>query len=58
MVFYLETYFYFWLCWIFVAVCGFSLAAARGGLLFIVMRRLLIVVAPLIAELGLQAAGS
>ena len=22
---------YFWLCWVFVAACGLSLVAARGG---------------------------
>ena len=27
---YLFIYFYFWLCWVFVAACGLSLAAASG----------------------------
>ena len=30
-MFYSYLYIYFWLCWVFVAVCGLSLVAARGG---------------------------
>ena len=41
---------YFWLHWVFVAVCRLSLLVASGGLLFVVVRRLLIVVASLVAE--------
>ena len=41
---------YFWLCWVFVAACGLSLVAASGGLLFVVVHRLLTVVASFVAE--------
>ena len=44
--------YYFWLCWIFVAVHGLSLVVARGGY-SVAVRRLLIAVASLVAELGL-----
>ena len=47
---YLFTY--FWLCWVFVAARGLSLVVS-GGLLFIVVRGLLIAVASLVAEHGL-----
>ena len=43
-------YFYFWLRWVFVAVRGLSLVAARGGLLFVAVRRLLTAVASLVVE--------
>ena len=46
--------FYFWLRWVFIAVCGLSLVAVQGGgLLFVAVHRLLIVVASLAAEHGL-----
>ena len=47
-------YFLFWQRWVFVAACGLSLVAASGGYSFIVVCRLLIVVASLVAEHGLQ----
>ena len=47
------TYFYFWLCWVFVAVRGLSSSCGERGLLFVVVRRLLIAVASLVAEHGL-----
>ena len=43
-------FFFFWLRWIFVAPRGLSLVAASGGLLFTVVRGLLIAVASLVAE--------
>ena len=47
---YLFYLFCFWLRWIFVAVPGLSLVAVSGGYSFIVVHRLLIVVASLVAE--------
>ena len=44
---------YFWLCWVFVAARGLSLVGGERGLLFIVVCRLLIAVASLVAEHGL-----
>jgi len=41
---------YFWLCWVFVAILGFSLVAASEGYSPGVVRGLLIVVASLVAE--------
>ena len=41
---------YFWLHWVFVATCRLSLAAASGGLLFIAVHLLLVVVTSLVAE--------
>ena len=38
---------YFWLHWVFIALCGLSLVASRGGY-SVVMRRLLIMVASLV----------
>ena len=29
--FFFKLFFYFWLCWVFVSVRGFSLVAASGG---------------------------
>ena len=59
LIFYWEFFFnkfiYFWLCWVFVAAC--SLVAASGGHSSFAVRGLLIVVASLVAEHGLQAHG-
>ena len=44
---------YFWLGWVSVAARGLSLVVASGGLLFIVVCRLLIAVASLVVEHGL-----
>ena len=41
---------YLWLCWVFVAVCGLSLAVVNGGYSPAVVCRLLIAVTSLIAE--------
>ena len=43
-------YFNFWLHWVLVAACGLSLVAASGGLLFVAMHGLLIVVSSLVVE--------
>ena len=45
--------FYFWLRWVFVAVQGLFSSCSERGLLFVVVRGLLIAVASLIAEHGL-----
>ena len=44
---------FLWLRWVFVAVRGLSLVAARGGLLSFAVHGLLIAVASLVAEHGL-----
>ena len=54
---YFYLFIYFWLHWVFVAARGLSLVAVSGGLLFILVRRLLTAVASLVAEHGLQACG-
>ena len=46
---------YFWLCCVFVAVCGLSLVEESGGYSVIVVHGLLIAVASLVAEHRLQA---
>ena len=43
---------YFWLHWVFTAVRAFS-SCSKRGLLFVVVRRLLIAVTSLVAEHGL-----
>ena len=57
MLIYLFVYFLFylfiyWLCWVFVAARGLSLVVVSGGY-SVVVRRLLIGVASLVAEHGL-----
>ena len=49
----LFIYFYFWLCWIFVAARGLFSSCGGREILFIVVRGLLISVASLVAEHGL-----
>ena len=51
--FLINLFIYFWLLWVFVAVRGLSLGVASGDYSFIVVRRLLIAVASLVAEHGL-----
>ena len=46
---------YFWLWWVFVAATGLSLAVVRGGYSVLVVLGLLIAVASLVVELGLEA---
>ena len=43
-------YLYFWLHWVFVAACVLSLVAASRGYSLVVIHRLLVVVASLVAE--------
>ena len=50
--FFFLNFIYFWLRWVFVAACRFSLVAASGGLLVAVCG-LLIAVASLVVEHGL-----
>ena len=45
--------FYLWLRWVFVAVHGLFSGCGEQGLLFVVVHRLLIVVASLVEEHGL-----
>ena len=45
--------FYFWLCWVFVALCGLSLVAVSGGYSLIEVCGLLIAVAYLVVKRGL-----
>ena len=45
--------FMYWLCWGFVAGCGFSLVVASGGYALFVACRLFFAVASLAAEHGL-----
>ena len=48
---------YFWLCWVFVAARGLFSGCSEQGLLFVVVHELLIAVASLVAEHGLEARG-
>ena len=43
---------YFWLCWVFVAACRFSVVAVNGGYSLIAMCELLIEVVSLVVEHG------
>ena len=49
---FIYLFIYLWLCWVFIAAQAFSSCGERG-LLFIVVRRLLIVVVSLVVEHGL-----
>ena len=49
----LKIFIYFWLHWVFVAMCGLCLVAASGGYPVVVVHELLIVVASLVVEHGL-----
>ena len=49
----MYVFIYFWLHCVFVAARGLPLAAVSGGLLFVAVCMLLIVVASLVAEHGL-----
>ena len=48
-----KIFIYFWLCWVFIAVCRLFASCSERGLLFVVVLRLLIVVVSLVAEHGL-----
>ena len=52
-----KKFVYFWLCWVFTAVCRLSLVAGSRGLLFTVVWGLLIVEASFVGEHGLLAPG-
>ena len=54
---FLNNLFYFWLCWVFVAARGLFSGCGERGLLFVVVCRLVIVVASLVVEHGLQICG-
>ena len=43
----------FWLCWVFIAVCGLSLVVASRGYSLVAARKLLTAVVSLVAENGL-----
>ena len=47
-------FFFFWLCWVFVSVCGLSLVVTSRGYSLIVVHGLLIVVASLVVEHRVQ----
>ena len=51
------VFIYFWLPWVLVVVCGLSLVVESGGYSLVVLHRLRIVVASLVAERKLQAPG-
>ena len=53
----LKYFIYFWLCWVFTAVCRLSLVVVSRGLLFTVIWGLLIVEASFVGEHGLLAPG-
>ena len=55
LLIYLFTY--FWLHWVFIAACRLFSSCSEQGLLFVVVFGLLIAVASLVAEHGLQAHG-
>ena len=48
--FLIYFFFFFWLHWVFIALCGLSLVAECRGYSVVAARRLLTVVASLIAE--------
>ena len=50
---FMYLFIYFWLCWVFVAARGLFSSCGERGLLFVVVRGLLIAVASLVAEHGL-----
>ena len=52
-ILFIYLFIYLWLCWVFVAACGLSLGCSEWRLLFVVVRRLLIAVASLVAKHGL-----
>ena len=52
VLFFIIYLFYFWLHWVFVAVCGLSLVVVSGGsLLFVGVHRPLIAGASLVVKL-------
>ena len=57
LLFFLIYLFYFWLRWVFIAARRLFSGCGERGLLFLVVRGLLIVVASLVAEPRLWARG-
>ena len=55
--FYFFSIYYFWLPWVFVAMCGLSLVVASGGYSLDAGHRLLTAMASLVAERGLGGMG-
>ena len=55
---YLFNLFYFWLHWVFVAACRLFSGCCEQGLLFVVVHRLLIVMASLVGSMGSRCTGS
>ena len=55
IIFYLFVY--SWLHWVFAAVCGLSLVAVSGGYSLVLVYRLLIVVASLVASMDSRNTG-
>ena len=47
---FIYLFIHFWLCWVFVAVCGLSLIVVSSAYSFVVVCRLLIAVVSLVAE--------
>lgn len=47
---FLNYFIYFWLPWVFVAACGFSLVAASGGYSLVAVRGLLAVASLVVAR--------
>ena len=56
ILFFWNNFIYFWLCWVIIAAWAFSLVVASGGYPIVVVCGLLIEVASLVAEHGLQGA--
>ena len=48
---------YFWLRWVFVAAHGLFSGCGERGLLFVVVRKLLLAVASLVGNMGSRRAG-
>ena len=53
ILFYFILFIYLWLRWVFIAARGLFSSCGKRGLLFVVVRGLLIAVASLVAEHGL-----
>ena len=49
-----PLFIYFWLCWVFVAACDLFPNCGKSGLLFVVVHRILTVVASFVVEHRLQ----
>jgi len=47
---FIIVFFFFWLCWVFVAACQLSVVMVRGGCFLFGLHGFLIVVASCVAE--------